>query len=72
MCTFIIVGCNCYTISEVGLPVCHYCIVLYCQMLMNVRSRLHAAFLIRNVSTFQDLLSVAVKLGLLLAAMAAV
>jgi len=63
MCAVIIVGCNCYTIIAVGLPVC--------QMLMNVRSRLRAAFLIRNVSTFQDLSSVAVKLGLLLAAMAA-
>jgi len=41
-------------------------------MLMNVWSRLHAAFLTRNASTFQDLLNVAVKMDLSSAATAAV
>jgi len=34
------------------------------QILMNARIRLHAVFLTRNVSTFQDLLSVSVKMDL--------
>jgi len=34
------------------------------QMLMNAWTDLHAAFLIRNVSTFQVLSSVDVKMGL--------
>jgi len=38
--------------------------LLVIQISMNAWSRLHAVFLIRNVSTFQDLLSVYVKMDL--------